>query len=303
MAGCTPWAHNKSFSTLLVFLFLASVSGPDAARAGHDVFHIFTPAVEAGHVGFELLSTLQEVEAHGAAAEEEDGDEHGHAMPRTAHEAAVHTGVTSFWMSKLAFTFSREDGERYRADAIASENVFRFTPQRGGPLDLGWFTAVSAGLNGDATNAFEFGPILTLASGPLALTLNPFLEKTFGRKREDGIAFTYGWRATYAFSETFAIGVEGYGEVENIGDAPPVSEQVHRIGPVLYLGHMHGAVHGGHSGQSHHQGGASHGAHEHADEAGHPSHGGDLHAEIGLLFGLTQETPDVALKFNIGADF
>jgi hypothetical protein len=39
---------------------IAMVAAAAPAAAGHDVFHIFTPAVEAGHSGFELLFDVPE---------------------------------------------------------------------------------------------------------------------------------------------------------------------------------------------------------------------------------------------------
>lgn len=309
------WNFRQFITVLAAAALLGQAQRP--AAAGHDVFHIFTPAVEAGHFGLEMLSTFQDVSAaHTGAAGGAAPGQPEHGAPRAAHEIALHAGVTPLWMTKLALGISREDGEGYGVDTIASENVFRFGPARGGPIDLGWFTAISAGLDSAATNAFEFGPIVTVASGPMALTINPFFEKTFGRNREEGIAFTYGWRATYALHDKFAVGLEGYGEIEDIGHAPAGREQVHRIGPVLYFGHMHGSTHGGHGDHSAH-GHATHGVgvagHEHsAGDAGDVHDGGaggagdatsDWHAEVGVLFGLTEATPDAALKVNVGVDF
>ncbi len=288
---------------------MAAAAAP--AAAGHDVFHIFTPAVEAGHSGFELLSTFQ---SSPAADYEDPGgahQEHGHDTPRAGYEAALHFGVTEFWMTKLAFGFSRDEGDSNRADTLASENVFRFRANPSGPIDVGWFAAIAVGLESAGTHAIEFGPIVTVANGPFAFTFNPFFEKTFARNREEGIAFIYGWRAAYALHDKFAVGVEGYGEVENIGHAPPVSDQVHRIGPVLYFGTMHGSVHGGKQAGGLAHGDPTPGIHivashvdEHHEWHGSQEHGGmHWHAELGLLLGLTTATPDAALKLNIEVDF
>ncbi|MBL8564181.1 MAG: hypothetical protein JNM89_00520 [Hyphomicrobiaceae bacterium] len=266
------------------------------ADAGHNVFHIFTPAVEAGHQGFEALTGFNMGLPAADPAEE-------HGSVRAAHEIAYHRGVTDFWMTKIAFGIERESGGDYQLTSVASENVFRFTSAPSGPLDFGWFTAVSAGLASGESNSVEFGPIVSLSSGPVALVLNPFLEKTFGENREEGIAFAYAWRATYEIAERLSVGIEGYGEIENLGHAPPAAEQVHRIGPVLYLGHVHGARHGAE--EAGHLAGHGHGAHESGVHgmAGHDGEAPDWHAEVGVLFGLTEATPDAALKVNIGADF
>ncbi|MEQ1711504.1 MAG: hypothetical protein ABL908_08880 [Hyphomicrobium sp.] len=272
---------------------------PLGVRAGHDVFHIFSPEVEAGSWGVEALSTFQR-----GLPRHPDGDGHvGHVPVRAGHEIALHSGVTDFWMAKLALGLAREDGESYTATSLALENVLRLTAAARGPVDLAWFTAVSAGLESGATNAVEFGPIVSFDHGPFAVVLNPFLEKSFGENRESGIAFAYAVRASYEIAERLSVGVEMYGEIENIGNAPPRSEQTHRIGPVLYLGHMHGArrhlhapeaVHGGHHGHAH--------AESHGSARGQ-SAASDWHAEVGVLFGLTQASPDAALKINLGTDF
>ncbi len=254
-----------------------------AARAGHDVFHIFTPAIEEGHWGVELVTGYQ------SGFPGHTDDDHHHGNVRAASELGLHAYPTHFWMTKVAVEFEREVGGEAEPVAIASKNLFsleRWTPDF---MDAGWFTAVSGGLADDATNAIEFGPVITLSSGRAALTLNPFLEKTFGENREEGIGVVYGYRATYSFTETFSIGIEGYGQIENIGDGPASSEQVHRIGPVVYIGAVHGLGH-----EPHHE--------RHGSTAQTSSHG-DWHAEVGVLFGLTQATPDTAVKLNVGLDF
>lgn len=249
------------------------------ARAHDNVLHIFTPSIEAGAWGVEALSTFNT----GLVADDE------HAPMRAAHELAIHTGVNEFWMAKLALGIERPAGEDYDVNSIALENVFRLYRPHAGAFDAAWFTAVSAGIEEDASNAVEFGPVISFSEGPVSLVLNPFLEKTFGDNREPGIAFSYGWRATYRVAEFFSVGIEGYGAIEDVASSPSASEQIHRIGPVLYLGHVHGDAQGIHG----------------AEHSGHDDHenGVEWHGEVGVLFGLTDATSDAAIKLNIGADF
>lgn len=261
----------------LVVAIMPSVTAP--TRAGHNIFHIFTPAIESGTWGAEALS--------GFNIGLPQAGEHGGV--RAAHEVAVHTGVNAFWMAKLALGITRPEHDDYLLDTVALENVFRFHQPAGAPFDAAWFTSISAAVDSDATNAVEFGPVVSFADGPIAVMLNPFFEKTFGQNREDGIALTYGWRATYQVSSLLSVGVEGYGAVENLGNAPALGDQIHRFGPVLYFGHVHGNPSGIH--------GTNHSAHDHHDESP------EWHGELGMLFGLTDATPDAAIKLNVGADF
>ena len=309
---CVAGTVSRAAAVLAIAALVFVQRSPQAV-AGHSVFHIFTPAVEAGEWGSEALSTFQvglprEHHENGDEheAEEHEAEAHGHGSVRAAHEIAIYGGINQHWLSKLALGIERETGGDYQVTSIASENVLRFGPPRHGNLDFAWFTAISAGLDSGASNAIEFGPVVSMTSGRASLVLNPFLEKTFGKNREDGIAFAYAWRATYEVAERLSVGVEGYGEIENIAHAPPGSEQIHRAGPVLYLGHVHGAARHAHAPGAHSS--SAHDEHDHDEkhthQASHASaQGPEWHAEVGVLFGLTEATPDAALKLNIGADF
>lgn len=279
--------RQLSFSAIFAACAITALTvDAEPAAAGHSIFHIFTPSIESGAWGIEALSAFNTGLPVG-------GD---HAPLRAAHELAVHTGVTDYWMSKLALGFDKPNSDSYQLNTVALENVFRLFAPTNSQFDAAWFTAVSAGINADATNAIEFGPVISFGNGPVGVVINPFLEKTFGENREPGIALSYGWRVTYKISELLSLGAEGYGAVEDLGNAPAARDQIHRIGPVLYLGHVHGASDGIH--------GAQHDAHG-AGNGHAPSHDRhpEWHGEIGVLFGLTEATDDAAIKLNIGADF
>ena len=86
---------------------------------------------------------------------------------------------------------------------------------------------------------------------------------------DQGIALNYGWLVKYELKTGLAIGVEGFGLVENLGNSPALRDQEHRIGPVIY--------------------------------ADIPlTKDFKITPDIGLLFGLTSATPDVVLKLNVG---
>lgn len=82
-----------------------------------------------------------------------------------------------------------------------------------------------------------FGPLvsLELAKG-LDLTLNPLFETSWDSDAS-GIGFNYAWQLKREMSDNVAIGVEGYGVIPDIGNAPSVAFQEHRAGPVIYLSH------------------------------------------------------------------
>lgn len=95
-------------SSIRALALCASLLPPAWAQAGHEVFHVFTPVVEAGDWGAEALSAVR-------ARRAESGDD----TMRAAHELAVHGGLTDFWTAKLAFTVARDDGAGYSLRGIA----------------------------------------------------------------------------------------------------------------------------------------------------------------------------------------
>ena len=193
----------------------------------------------------------------------------GRATDRSGHEQKVSYGVTNWWRLSAAVEWENPVRDNLRATHLGIENIFVLRPMKQKhDVGLGLFVALEASIHDDSTNAFVFGPIVTAKWDNLTWTFNPFLEQTFGRNREDGIAFNYGWQAKYELREGLAVGVEGYGLVENLGNSPRPAEQQHRIGPVLYS------------------------EVEVAKDF-------KIEPSVGVLFGLTSATPDFTLRFNV----
>lgn len=191
---------------------------------------------------------------------------------RQGHELAIGYGVTDFWKPEVALELEQARGESLDATAIALENTFQLLPEDAAPVNLGFFAAYAGPIDSEAAHAIEFGPIVQLPLGPVVTTVNPFFEKTFGENREEGFAFEYAWQTALALNDNLGLGFEAFGAVENFtGDAPPLSEQEHRIGPVALLGiELAEGVH--------------------------------LGFDTGVLFGLTDATSDYAYKFNIALE-
>ena len=187
-----------------------------------------------------------------------------------ANEQAIFYGLQDWWKINGALKFDKPGGEELRMIGASVGNIFVLKPlddKRTHDVGLGWFTEITGSNHRESTNSVVFGFIPTLKADKLSLTANPFFEKTFGRNREEGIAFTYGWQVKYELREGLGLGVEGFGVIDDIGNAPRVSEQEHRVGPVFYT---------------------------ELDLGGERK----LGADFGVLFGLTPETPDVAVKAN-----
>ncbi len=205
---------------------------------------------------------------------------------RTGHELGIGYGITAAWQLKGLISFNTPDHETTKLQRAIMENivVLRALEEGKNGIGVAWFQAVEAAIARDATNATIFGPTIIMRQGKTELALNPFFEKSFGQNHTQGVDFLYGWQARRELSEHVSIGLEGYGRVPDIGNGVPLDFQEHRIGPVLIL---KSGLGGAPSGPSRVGASAATG------------HGTSADLELGVLFGLTEATSDVAFKANV----
>lgn len=190
--------------------------------------------------------------------------------PRSSHELSVSYSPRD-WLKLTAHADVENviaDGSRLDHAAVESLIGLRKAGEDGG-LAISWFTSVFASTDKLSTNALLFGPVVKISSGKASLTLNPYFEDTFGRNHAAGISSVYGWQGKYEIDDRFAIGIEGFGKIENLGSSPVWDEQDHRIGPSLYF----------------------------SWDAGDKRKFG---LDAGVLAGLTDASPDVTFKLNFG---
>jgi hypothetical protein len=133
---------------------------------------------------------------------------------------------------KLGFDRPIGDGTNLSTAGIEGQIYFG---KLGPAIAVAWFTGVDFGVHRDETNTVVFGPLIKFGDDALSLTLNPLFEQTFGRNREDGVAFTYAVGLKGQVREGLSLGIEAYGSIPEIGDAPGTDFQEHRIGPVVYI--------------------------------------------------------------------
>jgi len=218
---------------------------------------------------------------------------------RSSAELAIKYGITEWWKFELTAELDEPEGQDLRFSTVGIENTFALRKLESG-IGLGWFTGVDFAVHRDETNTVTFGPILQFGSDKASITLNPLFEKTFGQNREEGVAFVYAWQAKAEVREHVAVGIEGYGVIPDIGNAPGIDFQEHRIGPVLYLdfdldrnGKPEKRLSLKDTGRHGRAG----------EQEGHDEEGPKLALELGVLFGLTEATPDTTVKFKAAASF
>ncbi len=181
---------------------------------------------------------------------------------------------TSWFFIGGKINFDQAVDDNWRTSTVGAEMQLRFGKARPG-FDFGWYSSVDLRVNDQETNTFTFGPIIQFGDDKLSLTLNPFLQKTFGENRTDGLDFTYGVMAKRQIKDGMAIGIEAYGTIPDLGSGTPLAFQEHRIGPVVYFERD--------VGQPHVKGGQQPKA----------------ALDIGVYLGMTDATPDVTGKAKL----
>jgi len=243
-----------------VLALLAVVATAGGLRA--QALDIDNPEIKRGETEIKSVNTFHHRYPPGATG-----------VPASSHEASIGHSFTDHFKITAHVALENIKSESLRGDHVAVETQLELIKagERGG-LGLGWLTVVQPRIHRDATSAVVFGPIAKLSNERLALVVNPYFEKTYGENRVDGVAFVYGWQGKLVLREGVAVGIEGFGKIENVGNAAPWSEQDHRIGPALML------------------------EWELAKDR-------NLMLDMGVLAGLTLATPDVTYKFSVATTF
>ena len=270
-------------------------------------FEIQEPSVEKGEVETEYRGAVHfgikkgEDDDNGAAENGDDDDDGGvigaldddeEAPLRQSHDFEIEYGITERF--KLSATLGTDEPitDAYGVSSVEIEAQYELMEREDG--EDGWALAFAAGYGfatrSDEADEIEFGPIIEYATGPLILTINTYLSGQVGDNVEaDGLGFQYGWRAEYEVAEHWGVGVEMFGEVEDLTHTGPWNEQEHSIGPTVFW-----------------KPGDDDGDDElelDVDDrvAGPPEM--ELSFNVGVQFGLTDTTSDSALKFQGSLEF
>jgi hypothetical protein len=236
----------------------------------------------AVHSGFPRREREAAGEDEGVLEEEEEGE-----FLKQSHDFEIQYGITERWMISTTFITDQPLHEDYDLSGIEVELQYELIERKGNGIGLAFIGAYGFATIDDEADEIEFGPIMELASGGFLLTTNTFFSSQVGDNREtDGLGFEYGWRAQQKVAKKWAVGVEMFGEIEDLSHAGSFDDQQHSIGPTLFfLGN--GDDDDDENGD---------------DDDDERKVGGPPETEIsfnvGVQFGLTDFTSDTAVKFQ-----
>jgi len=264
------WAGTLAAGAALLALAVA----PDRARAEFEI-----PEVDAEKGAFEAEYRGAQHWGLPRARDHDDID-----ALRQSHELELQYGLTDWWMLRLTPNLEQPAGESLEFASLGLETQFVLIPRRGGTLGVAFMAGYGpySLFADDTPDEFEFGPVVEIAPGPWLVTLNPRLARQIGEHAEtESFGFEYAAQAKYRLTKRWALAVLGFGEIEDLANAGPVSSQTHVLGPSLYLASAHDA------------------------EAGEneSDHGREWNLGVGVLFGLTEASADAALRVTFAVEY
>lgn len=277
-------------SVLAAFGLLVAGTGKALAE-----FEIQESTVEKGEVELEYRGAVHsgfprqereeaEEEGEGGALEEEE--EEGEFL-RQSHDFEFQYGIGERWLFSTTLATDQPLHEDFNLSGVEVELQYELIEREGNGFGLAFTGGYGFATLGGEADEIEFGPIMEFASGNFLLTTNTFFASQVGENREtDGLGFEYGWRGQYNFAKRWGIGVEMFGEIEDLSHAGSFDDQQHSIGPTLFFMTPEDEEEEGGNG----------------DDDEEMSVGGPPEVEIslnvGVQFGLTDMTSDTAVKFQ-----
>jgi len=264
-------------------------------------FEIQESQVEKGEVEIEYRGAVhwgfpraerdeaEEGEEGGALEAEEEGE-----FLRQSHDIELQWSVTDRWMFSTALSADEPLDKDFDVSSVEAELQYELIEREGNGLGLAFLGAYGFATRSGEADEIEFGPIVELASGKALLTTNTFFTSQVGDNREtDGLGFEYGWRAQYGLAKKWGVGVEMFGEIEDLSHAGSFNDQQHSIGPTLFF-----KPGGDDDDDDNGKGNGNHNNNKVADPVK-----AEFSMNVGVQLGLTDLTSDTALKFQGALEF
>jgi high-affinity iron transporter len=186
-----------------------------------------------------------------------------------AYKAEFEWAPNSRWLTELLVKVERAPGGSLDATEIASENIFQLTEQGQYWADLGVLAEFVYSLEDGGANALEVALLGQKDFGHNEVRLNFIFEQPLESGAD--LEMEYRWQYRYRLGERFEPGIEMYGGAGEWGEVGSFNDHEQQVGPAAF-------------GKFRTQDGA-------------------FKYELGLLFGLTDETPDTTLRFLLEYEF
>lgn len=193
-----------------------------------------------------------------------------------AYKLAIGYGVAPRWAIELEVEYPRSPGNAARVEEFEWENIFQLTEHGEHWMDVGIFNEISHNRL-EHRNAFVIGPMFQKETGRSQFNLNVLWERRLSAmpaEGEDdegdvrnGLAYVAQWK--WNLHPVFQPGLQAFG---TLGDPAHLRSQEFKLGPAFF-----GVANLG--------------------------NGKSLRYNAALLGGLTRETPNTTLRFQLEYEF
>jgi hypothetical protein len=292
--------HN--LSTLCGFVWTAALSAIAAAgltvgvtRPALAEYQIQETEVEKGETEVEYRGAVHwgfpKGEQQEAAQPDADDEEEEGEFLHQSHDLEVQYGLTDRFLVSTTLSADEPLDQDFNVSGVELEGQYELIEREGDGIGLAFSAGYGFATRGGEADEIEFAPLVEWAHGPLLLTINPYFGAEVGNNREtSGLGFEYGWRAEYRVAPRWGLGVEMFGEVDELAHTGPFNDQTHSIGPTLFYDP---------SGDDDDVGGEGD---DDGDDVAGPAEMA-MSFNVGVQFGLTDATSDAALKFQGSLSF
>jgi len=193
------------------------------AQPVHAQFYVRSPDVEKGALA---------IEEHGAAYSGSGTDE----RRRQSHEAEAKYGFTDRWQGIAEGYFQQDIGGDLTARQFELGGQYEMVEREGDGLGVAFRGIYEFALEGGEPDEILFGPLAKYVWGRDSATINTFFIGQVGNNVGiDSLELQVNWRLKHEFGDTFALGVEGYAQIDDLSHAGTFDQQKHRLGPVAYF--------------------------------------------------------------------
>lgn len=265
------------FAAAAVFAGVVLTPGTTWAQ---DSFYVRQPEVEKGKT---------EIEDHSAVLTGTNSTEDF----RQSHEIEATYGLTDRWQLIIEGLLQQPLHGGLQGTEVEAGTQFEMIKRHGDGVDLAFRTEYEAVLEHDEADEILFGPIIKYVKGHANTTLDAFFNGQVGDRADtQGLGFQYNWQAKYELNSRVGLGVEAFGEIEDLANAGSFNYQPHRIGPVIYLNFGQEA-----------EGPEAKNQEREETEREQESEAPEVNVAAGVLFGLTDVTSDVTFKLDAELEF
>jgi len=266
---------------------VAGTVGFDSLPAHAVDFEIQEATVEKGEIELEYRGAVFDGQPKQSIVEEEEEEDEEEAPLDHSHDVELQLSLTNRFMLSFTGVMDQPVDEDFRLSVAEVEVQYELFERQHSALSLQFeyeFATI-----GHTPDEFSFGPLIEHWSGPFRTTVNLFLTGQAGDAVEtDAPGFEYALQFKGDLSKRFGLGVEAFGEIEDLSNAGSFDDQEHYAGPMLYL--------------SLSDDNDDHDA-DQERSAKAERNGPAVSFSAGVLFGLTDITSDQAYRLNAFVEF